>query len=70
MALVVDSAFSPSVLQVYGIFHSQVVLQKVTRLPVDCEGLYADIFALQIARLYQHDEDADVLNLKETACGR
>ena len=59
---VVDSAFSPSVLQLCGIPHSQVVLKKVSRLPVDCAGWYADMAALQLARFDQHDEDVDVLN--------
>lgn len=38
------------------------MLKKVSRLPVDCAGLYADMAVLQLARIDQHDEDVDVLN--------
>jgi len=59
---VVDRAFSREVLQLYGIPHSKIVLERVSRLPVDSAGSYADIAALQLARFDEHDEDVDVLN--------
>ena len=58
----VDSAFSPSVLQLCGIPYSQVVLKNISGLPADCAGLYAEMAALQLAQFDQHDKEVDILN--------